>query len=150
MFRAPVDEHRAGECCARVGSYCTWFRKVPCSMYDPEIVCLAWGLSLLCHKNFRARIYSGVFPVHLSQKKTVKLHSSTFIPYSSAVLQSYSAVLQFHSPTLLFYSYTITLCCYTFLQSNPVGIELHSHTLQVNSYVMMRIYIFLQSYTAVT
>jgi len=80
----------------------------------------------------------------------VQLHSSTFIPHNSAVLQSYPAVVQLHSHTFQFYNYTVTLCSYIFLQSNPVGIDLHSHTLQVDSYVTMRIYIFLQSYTAVT
>ena len=146
-FRDAVDEYRASECRARLGSYCTWFRKVPCSMYNQEIICLAWGISLLCNENFRTWISSGAVPVLCLQKthNTVTpsyIHTAQFciptaIPCSYTVPQSYIAVLQL-------YNNTLQLCISTVI---PVVIQLHSHTMQVDSYVIMRIYIFLKSYT---
>ena len=110
--RAKVDEYRASECRARLGSYCTWYRKVPCSMYDPEIVCLAWGLSLLCHENFRAWISSGAVRVHCLQNVT---------QYSYTVLHSYCTVLQSYSHTLQLYSSTVIHCSSITIQSHSAG-----------------------------
>jgi hypothetical protein len=120
VFRGPLDEYRARECCVRVGSYCAWFLKVPCSMYDLEIICLAWGLSLLCHENFRARISSGVFPVHRLQNVT---------QYNYTVLHSYHTILQSYIHTLHLYSSTVIPCTSTIIQSRSAVIYFYSWTL---------------------
>jgi len=133
-FRATVDEYRASECRARLGIYCTWFRKVPCSMYDQEVICLAWGISLLCHKNCRTWLSYGAVPVHSLQKShnTVTpsyIHTAQFcspraMPCSYTVPQSHIAVLQLYSHTPQLCISTVIPCSYTVKQSYAAGWQL--------------------------
>jgi hypothetical protein len=151
-----VDKYRASECCVPIGSYCTWFQKAPLSLYDPEIIFLVWGLSLLCHENFGARISSGAFPVHCLQNVThfyihsVQFCSPTVIPCSYTVPKSYLTVLQLYNHTLQLYISTVEPCRYTVTQSYTAGWQLCRNEHLHLSTVIHCSYTVLQSSHAVT